>query len=61
MVVMMTVMLLFGGLHLVHGEHRCGGDQPQKQAKQNQLDNGSQHRHGSDGPQTIVPAPEEAK
>jgi len=61
MVVMMTVMLLFGGLHLAHGEHRCGGDRPQKIDKQNQLDNGSQHRLGSDGAPAIVPSPEEAK
>jgi hypothetical protein len=29
MVVMMAVMILFGGTHLMHEEHLCGGEQPQ--------------------------------
>ena len=60
MVVMMAVMMLFGGMHVLHGEQRCGGDHRQNNEKQNQLDEGSQHQHSS-GAQAIAPAQEDAK
>jgi hypothetical protein len=61
MILMMGAIMLFGGMHVVHGGHRCGGAQPQNEAQQDRLDEDSQHVHGSAGAQAIAPAPEDAR
>ena len=61
MIVMMGVMMLFGGMHLVHGGHRWEEAQPQNEKRQDQLDEGSQHRRCTGGSQAVVPDREDAR
>lgn len=50
MVFMMVVMMVFGGMHLMHrdhGEHRSAGDQP-KHEQGHDHEKGHQHEHQGD-------------
>ncbi len=45
MAVICVVMMLFGGMHMMHGGHRSEADHQQREQKQNYDDYGAQHKH----------------
>ncbi len=61
MVVIMCVMMLFGGMHMMHGEHRSEGDHRQMEQKHNHDEDGTQHMHNHAEGQDSVPSQDEAK
>ncbi len=61
MVVIMCVMMLFGGMHMTHGEHRSEGDHRQMEQKHNHDEDGTQHMHNHAEGQDSVPDQDEAK
>ncbi len=61
MVVTMCVMMLFGGMHMMHGGHRSEGDHLQMEQKHNHDEDGSQHKHDHAAGQDSVPSQDEAK
>ncbi len=63
MVFMMVVMMVFGGMHLMHrdhGEHRSAADDP-KHEQGHDHEKGHQHMHGHDEEKAPQPAAEEGK
>ncbi len=61
MVVMMVVMMIFGGMHTMHGGHRSEGDRRQMEQKHNHDEDGAQHMHDHAGGQDTMPGQDEAK
>jgi hypothetical protein len=61
MVVIMCVMMLFGGMHMMHGGHRSEGDHPQMEQKHNHDEDGTQHVHNHAEGQDSVSRRDEAK
>ncbi len=61
MVVIMCVMMLFGGMHMVHGGHRSGGSHQQTEQKHNRDEKGTQHMHNHAEGQDSVPSQDEAR
>jgi len=61
MVVMMVVMMIFGGTHMMHGGHRSEGDHRQMEQKHDHDEDGTQHTHNHAGGQDPIPSQDEAK
>ncbi len=61
MVVMMVVMMIFGGMHVMHGEHRSEGDHQQTEQKHNHDEDGPQHILDHTGGQDPIPSQDETK
>jgi len=61
MVVMMIVMMIFGGMPMMHGGHRSEGDHRQMEQKHNDDEDGTQHMHNHAEGQDAVPSQDEAK
>jgi len=54
MVIMMGVMMVFSGMHMMHGEHRSEGDRAQIEHEHGH-DKGTQHMHDNVDEQAVVP------
>ncbi len=54
MVVMMCVMMIFGGMHMFHGEHRAEEDHAKTDHKHSR-DGDMQHMRGSSNEQASAP------
>ncbi len=61
MVVIMCVMMLFGGMHMMHGGRRFEGDHQQTEQKHNHDENGREHIHDHAGGQDPIPGQDEYK
>ena len=61
MVVIMCVMMLFGGMHMMHGGHQPEGDHRQMEQKHGHDKDGTQHQHDHAEGQDPVPSQDEAK
>ncbi len=61
MVVMMAVMMIFGGMHTMHRRHRSEGDHRQMEQKHNYDKDGTQHMHDHVGGQDPISGQDEAK
>ncbi len=61
MVFMMAVMMIFGGMHMMHGGHRSEGDHRQMEQKHNHDEDGTQHMHDHAGGQDPISGQDEAK
>ena len=53
MVIMMGVMMIFSGMHMMHGEHRAERDHTQVERERGH-DKGMQHMHDNDDEQAVV-------
>jgi high-affinity Fe2+/Pb2+ permease len=60
MVVIMVVMMLFGGMHMMHRGHQSEGDHGQVEQKHDH-DKGVQHKHDNVDERAADPAPAEGK
>jgi hypothetical protein len=61
MVVIMCVIMLFGGMHMMHGGHRSEGDHQQMEQKHNHDEDGTQHMHDQCWRARSRPSQNEAK
>ncbi len=59
MVVIMCVMMLFGGMHMMHGGHQSKGDHQQMEQNHYHNGDGTQNMHNHPGGQD--PVQDEAK
>ncbi len=49
MVVMMVVVMLFGGMHVMHGDHRHGEDHDRMEHRQDQQKEKMDHKYNGEG------------
>jgi hypothetical protein len=59
--IVMCVMMMFGGMHMKHGGHRSEGDHPRMEQKHDHDENGTQHMHNHAGGQDSIPGQDETK
>ncbi len=61
MVVIMCLIMLFGGMHMMHGGHQAEGDHRQMEQKHNHDEDGTQYMHNHAEGQDSVTGQDEAK
>ncbi len=61
MVIMMVVMMIFGGTHMMHEGHESGGEHRHMEQKHNHDKDDTQHMHNHAGGQDPVSSRDEAK
>ncbi len=61
MVVIMCVMMLFGGMHMMHWGHRSEESHQQMEKNHNHDEDGAQHMHNHAGGQDSIPSQDEAR
>ncbi len=61
MVVIMCVVMLFGGMHMMHGGHQPDGSHKQVEQKHNHDEEGTQHVYHHAGGQGPISSQDEAK
>ncbi len=60
-VVIMCAMMIFGGMHMMHGGHQPEGDHRQMEKKHNHDEDGTQHMHNHAGGQDPIRSRDESR